>query len=85
MSRSVQKVIGKGLTKRMECGVGMGKRKPQSQLSSLEDQAESPKFWPDDMGGIRAFRQGVAQASVCFWKSFPCGQNQAECQVDWQR
>lgn len=31
--------------------MGIGKRKPQSQLSSLEDQAESPKFWPDDMGG----------------------------------
>lgn len=64
MSRSVQKVIGKGLTKRMECGVGMGKRKPQSQLSSLEDQAESPKFWPDDMGGHQGFQAGCG-TGIC--------------------
>ena len=61
--------------------MGMGKRKPQSQLSSLEDQAESPRLWPDDIGGIRASRQGEAWPSVCFWKSFPCGHSQAECQV----
>lgn len=54
------------------------KRKPQSQLSSLEDQAESSRLWPDDIEGTRASRQGVTWAVVCFWKS----QNQAECQAD---
>lgn len=56
--------------------MGMGKRKPQSQLLSLEDQVESSRLWPDDIEGTRPSRQGVAWAAVCFWKSLPCGQNQ---------